>query len=814
MRVFSVHFLWFILFSLATFYAGLATLLVLGTKTSIFLSFNLFSTVVLDLKVSFLLDYISLSFITTVLLISSIIIVYSYNYISPYCKPAYFLWVTVLFVSSMLLVITLPNLFFAMLGWDGLGLVSFFLIVYYQNQSSITSGIFTLLINRLGDSFFLASLLLIFYFYPDFTFFSRDLSSPLLIFMLVLTFITKSALYPFSPWLPLAIAAPTPISALVHSSTLVTAGLYLMIRFSYVLYSSPEVIKALLIVRIFTSFYAGFNTVFEVDFKKLIALSTLSHLGFIGLAFSLGLLHLRFFHLLVHALFKSLLFIAIGDIIINLNHSQDSRYLSSGFIYTPFSCFVMSISLVNLLGLPRVRGFFSKDLVLEAATYSNFSTFLEVVLYCNVVFTYYYTYKLFYLTFSTNKLNSYQMFHTVPFTHLYLICLLSLSTLFFSSFFISRIFSFVLLFSMPSLIKFLPLLLNTAMFVYLLVFLTLPTWKRALPTSFFSSILFLTNLAISASSNTYYSVLFTSVKSTELGLINYGLNSQLISPVSSLRASLISSLVKLQRSVLFGFLFGSFIIILSFALLLNNIIILYMTVTHNISLEFSIMRIWGQLNFQEGIRVTIELLNYFHDYMIVILILIMTFVTYIFSYVSFSPYIDKYTVDSHVLETVWTVVPIFILLFMAFPSLYLLYLMEEVNKPSLTVKVVGHQWYWEYQYSNSWFNHAFDSYMVHEIAGRPIYHSLDVDNRLVLPTLANILFLVTSADVLHSWTVPTLGIKVDAVPGRLNYLTSKTIYSGVYYGQCREICGSNHSFIPIVLEFVPIRIYLSYIRTL
>lgn len=814
MRVFSVHFLWFILFSLATFCAGLATLLVLGTKTSIFLSFNLFSTVVLDLKVSFLLDYISLSFITTVLLISSIIIVYSYNYISPYCKPAYFLWVTVLFVSSMLLVITLPNLFFAMLGWDGLGLVSFFLIVYYQNQSSITSGIFTLLINRLGDSFFLASLLLIFYFYPDFTFFSRDLSSPLLIFMLVLTFITKSALYPFSPWLPLAIAAPTPISALVHSSTLVTAGLYLIIRFSYVLYSSPEVIKALLVVRIFTSFYAGFNTVFEVDFKKLIALSTLSHLGFIGLAFSLGLLHLRFFHLLVHALFKSLLFIAIGDIIINLNHSQDSRYLSSGFIYTPFSCFVMSISLVNLLGLPRVRGFFSKDLVLEAASYSNFSTFLEVVLYCNVVFTYYYTYKLFYLSFSTNKVNSYQLFHTVPFTHLYLICLLSLSTLFFSSFFISRIFSFVLLSSMPSLLKFLPLLLNTTMFVYLLVFLTLPTWKRALPTSFFSSILFLTNLAISASSNTYYSVLFTSVKSTELGLINYSLNSQLISPVSSLRASLISSLVKLQRSVLFGFLFGSFIIILSFALLLNNIIILYMTVTHNISLEFSIMRIWGQLNFQEGIRVTIELLNYFHDYMIVILILIMTFVTYIFSYVSFSPYIDKYTVDSHVLETVWTVVPIFILLFMAFPSLYLLYLMEEVNKPSLTVKVVGHQWYWEYQYSNSWFNHAFDSYMVHEIAGRPIYHSLDVDNRLVLPTLANILFLVTSADVLHSWTVPTLGIKADAVPGRLNYLTSKTIYSGVYYGQCREICGSNHSFIPIVLEFVPIRTYLSYIRTL
>jgi cytochrome c oxidase subunit 2 len=239
-----------------------------------------------------------------------------------------------------------------------------------------------------------------------------------------------------------------------------------------------------------------------------------------------------------------------------------------------------------------------------------------------------------------------------------------------------------------------------------------------------------------------------------------------------------------------------------------------MTVTHKISLEFSIMIVWGQLNLQEGIRVTIELLNYFHDYMIVILILIITFVTYMFGYVSVSPHIDKYTVDSHVLETVWTVVPMFILLFIAFPSLYLLYLIEEVSKPSLSVKVVGHQWYWEYQYSNSWFNHSFDSYIVQELRDAPLFYNLDVDNRLVLPTLANILFLITSADVLHSWTVPTLGIKVDACPGRLNYLTAKTMYSGVYYGQCREICGSNHSFIPIVLEFVPMRNYLSYIRTL
>jgi cytochrome c oxidase subunit 2 len=223
---------------------------------------------------------------------------------------------------------------------------------------------------------------------------------------------------------------------------------------------------------------------------------------------------------------------------------------------------------------------------------------------------------------------------------------------------------------------------------------------------------------------------------------------------------------------------------------------------------------WGQLNFQEGITSVIELLNYFHDYIITILLLILSFVTYLFLFISFTPRLDKYTVDSHVLETVWTVVPIVILLFMAFPSLYLLYLMEDLSSPSLRVKVVGHQWYWEYQYCNSWVNRVFDSYMVHENPSLPLFYNLDVDNRLALPVSTNILFLITSADVLHSWTVPTLGIKVDACPGRLNYLTSITSFSGVYYGQCREICGSNHRFMPIVLEFLSIPSYLSYLDTL
>lgn len=205
-----------------------------------------------------------------------------------------------------------------------------------------------------------------------------------------------------------------------------------------------------------------------------------------------------------------------------------------------------------------------------------------------------------------------------------------------------------------------------------------------------------------------------------------------------------------------------------------------------------------------------ELINYFHDYMLTFMILILSFVTYLFVYVTFSPYADMRTMDSHELETVWTIIPIVILLFMAFPSLMILYLMEEISRPRVSVKVIGHQWYWEYQYFNSWFNYGFDSYIISESDSYPIYHNLDVDNRLVLPTNSNVLFLVTSADVLHSWTVPSLGLKVDSIPGRLNYLSTLVLNSGVYYGQCSEICGSNHSFMPIVVEFVPMESFLHY----
>jgi NADH-ubiquinone oxidoreductase chain 5 len=317
----------------------------------------------------------------------------------------------------MILVVSCSDLFFTMLGWDGLGLISFFLIVFYQNRTRVTSGLFTVIINRLGDSLFILALVLLSASFPVFRFLRYHLFRLLLVFTLVLCFITKSAIFPFSSWLPAAIAAPTPISALVHSSTLVTSGLFLIIRYSYFFYCCPTLLCLLLVLTIFTSFYAGLNSLFEVDMKKLIALSTLRHLGFIGLAFSLGFIGLAFLHILVHALFKSLLFMCMGDIMHCSFHSQDARYLRGGISIAPFSSQVMQVCLANLLGMPLVSGFFSKDLVLETIGYSHLGYILAFVVYLNVGFTHFYTYKLFLYTLTPNSIIRFRFVHPVSSVH-------------------------------------------------------------------------------------------------------------------------------------------------------------------------------------------------------------------------------------------------------------------------------------------------------------------------------------------------------------------------------------------------------------
>lgn len=570
MTSFYNHLMWFTVLFIAFLFSLSLSFYVTYMNEAFYISLNLFSVWNNDISVRFYLDYISVWFTTIILLISSVIIIYSYFYMAPYRKSVYFLWLTNLFIFSILIVVNIRNLFFLMLGWDGLGLVSFFLIVYYQNQRSITSGMFTLLINRLGDRFFLVTIALFFYSYPDMTMFSSDLLSTFVLCLLLLTFITKRAIYPFSPWLPLAMAAPTPISALVHSRTLVTAGLYLIMRFSYLLYSSYVLIQLLLILSLFTSFYAGINSIFEKDLKKIIALSTLSHLGFIGIAFSAGLLQLAFFHMLTHALFKSLLFMTIGDIMINLNHSQDIRYLSSGILYTPMSCMVMYVSILNLLGLPNLSGYFSKDLVLEIINYSWVSYLIVTVLFLNVFFTYYYTYQLFFYSFQPIKVLPYQNFHSPSLFHTLCLFLIALSTLFFGFFFLSHICYFILFYPVPTINKFIPLFINGLIFLHLFLNSKLFTSNNPLLNYYFSNIIYLSNTMLTVRSNLYYNFSFILVKSLEFGVLNYSINSYTKTMFVNVSSKMLTfSMLNPIKIVLYT---TPFIFLLVILILLNNII--------------------------------------------------------------------------------------------------------------------------------------------------------------------------------------------------------------------------------------------------
>jgi cytochrome c oxidase subunit 2 len=226
------------------------------------------------------------------------------------------------------------------------------------------------------------------------------------------------------------------------------------------------------------------------------------------------------------------------------------------------------------------------------------------------------------------------------------------------------------------------------------------------------------------------------------------------------------------------------------------------------------MIIWTQLGLQEAISPVIEEFLFFHDFVILIILLIISFVGYLILTTMFNQFLNKKLLENQILESIWTFIPGIILIQIAIPSISLLYLFEESLNANMTVKVIGHQWYWSYEYWNFLSNTLifnFDSYII-ELNSKPSqFRLLEVDSRLTLPFRTNIQMLITSGDVLHAWTVPSLGIKADATPGRLNQLNFIRLQSGVYYGQCSEICGANHRFIPIVLELVDTKDFLTWI---
>lgn len=221
---------------------------------------------------------------------------------------------------------------------------------------------------------------------------------------------------------------------------------------------------------------------------------------------------------------------------------------------------------------------------------------------------------------------------------------------------------------------------------------------------------------------------------------------------------------------------------------------------------------WSAIGFQNAASPLIEQLIFFHDHALTILILIITLVGFNLFSTIFRTNIDQHILESQELELFWTIIPRFILIFIGLPSIRLLYLLDEVYSPAITIKTIGHQWYWSYEYSD--FNNIeFDAYIIPTLELNPSQpRLLDVDNRTVVPITSQIRTLITAADVLHAWTVPRIGVKADAVPGRLNQINFYASRPGLYFGQCSEICGANHSFIPIVIERVAPKTFIKWIK--
>nr|QBZ37564.1 cytochrome c oxidase subunit 2 [Sinodendron rugosum] len=223
------------------------------------------------------------------------------------------------------------------------------------------------------------------------------------------------------------------------------------------------------------------------------------------------------------------------------------------------------------------------------------------------------------------------------------------------------------------------------------------------------------------------------------------------------------------------------------------------------------MATWKILLLQDSASPLMEQLSFFHDHTLMILLMITVFVGYLMSSLFMNKYNYRYLLEGQTIEVIWTILPAATLIFIAVPSLQLLYLLDEINNPLISIKSIGHQWYWSYEYTD-FKSIEFDSYMIPSSDLKSFnFRLLDVDNRLILPYNSQVRMLVTAADVLHSWTIPSISVKIDATPGRLNQVSFFFNRAGIFFGQCSEICGANHSFMPIVIESISPKSFINWI---
>nr|YP_009391040.1 NADH dehydrogenase subunit 5 [Caenorhabditis virilis]ARV88305.1 NADH dehydrogenase subunit 5 [Caenorhabditis virilis] len=417
----------------------------------------------LSLKFNFYFNSILFSFILFLVTLS--VLVFSTYYLNGELNFNYYYFVLLIFVGSMFSLNFSNSIFTMLLSWDLLGISSFFLVLFYNNWDSCSGAMNTALTNRLGDYFmFVFFSLSVFsgYYFLSFSMFSSYMS-----LLLILTAFTKSAQFPFSSWLPKAMSAPTPVSSLVHSSTLVTAGLILLMNFNN-LNLQKDFISVVLVTGLFTMFFSSMASLVEEDLKKVVALSTLSQMGFSMVTLGLGLSFISFVHLVSHALFKSCLFMQVGYIIHCSFGQQDGRNYSNNGNLPNFIQLQLLITLFCLCGLIFSSGAVSKDFILELFFSNNYMMFFSLMFFVSVFLTFGYSYRLwksFFLSFN-KVVNHYSSSIFMNF--------LSLALVFFSISFLWWLnFN---LFNVPSLFLYVDFF-GPLFFLFLMIFLSFMTIK-------------------------------------------------------------------------------------------------------------------------------------------------------------------------------------------------------------------------------------------------------------------------------------------------------------------------------------------------
>nr|UJM44293.1 NADH dehydrogenase subunit 5 [Mytilopsis leucophaeata] len=404
---------------------------VINKNISIMIELDFSSFSLFPFSVPIVLDFYSMIFSITVLTISSWVALFSIFYMSHDPYGSRFISVLMLFVAAMNALIFIPSILGMMLGWDGLGVVSFLLVIYYSNSESLAAGMITALSNRIGDSLFILFLgfntVVSSWHFSDSFLGIFQLS---MLWLLMVGSMTKSAQIPFSAWLPAAMAAPTPVSTLVHSSTLVTAGVYVLFRFSACMSGLPMFF--LMVSSTMTLLMAGMSATMESDLKKIVALSTLSQLGVMLFALSNSIQNICFFHLITHAYFKATMFLCVGTLIFTGSGLQDYRFAGKSWYKMPVVSSWLIVCCSCLSGLPFTSGFFSKDLIVESCLWNDMGSIGVIYTFFSVLLTAMYSMRMVIMIAFSKSFNSAEsindkshLYATIPVTMMGLLALTS-----------------------------------------------------------------------------------------------------------------------------------------------------------------------------------------------------------------------------------------------------------------------------------------------------------------------------------------------------------------------------------------------------